>query len=99
MEQSRELDGYRHVVRFVVRPGRAGAGPVVAMVVAIVSGLRFCPDHRSLLMSRYTLPGTNSVHIHHISHPLDAIPEQKLFHPELGRMSLTPAVKIALFIL
>jgi hypothetical protein len=50
-------------------------------------------------MSRYILSGANSVHIHRISHPLDAIPEQKLFHPELGRMSLTPAVKIALFIL
>jgi len=31
-------------------------------------------------------------------HPLDAPPEQKLFHPALGRMSLTPRVKLALFV-
>jgi hypothetical protein len=32
-------------------------------------------------------------------HPLDAPPEQKLFHAELGRMALTPRVKVALFLL
>ena len=32
-------------------------------------------------------------------HPLDAPPEQKLFHAELGRMPLTPRVKVALFLL
>ena len=35
----------------------------------------------------------------HTVHPLDAPPEQKLFHRELGRMTLTPPVKLALFIL
>jgi hypothetical protein len=34
-----------------------------------------------------------------VVHPLDAPPEQKLFHSELGRMALTPRVKVALFIL
>lgn len=34
----------------------------------------------------------------HQIHPLDAPPEQKLFRADLGRMSLTPRAKIALFI-
>ena len=34
-----------------------------------------------------------------VVHPLDAPPEQKLFHRELGRMPLTPPVRMALFIL
>jgi hypothetical protein len=37
--------------------------------------------------------------LHFTVHPLDAPPEQKLFHRELGRMSLTPRVKVALFVL
>ena len=32
-------------------------------------------------------------------HPLDAPPEKKLFRADLGRMPLTPRVKMALFIL
>jgi hypothetical protein len=36
---------------------------------------------------------------HRMVHPLDAPPEQKLFHAELGRMALTLRVKVALFIL
>ena len=32
-------------------------------------------------------------------HPLDAPPEQKLFRASLGRMPLTPRVKMALFVL
>jgi len=32
-------------------------------------------------------------------HPLDSPPEQKLFHTGLGRMALTPRVKVALFVL
>jgi len=36
---------------------------------------------------------------HQQVHPLDAPPEQKLFHAELGRMALTLRVKVALFIL
>jgi hypothetical protein len=39
------------------------------------------------------------VHPHRTVHPLDAPPEQKLFHAELGRMALTRRVKVALFIL
>ena len=34
----------------------------------------------------------------HTVHPLDAPPEQKLFRPGLGRMSLTRRAKMALFI-
>ena len=32
-------------------------------------------------------------------HPLDAHPEQKMFHPGLGRMHLTFRVKVVLFVL
>ena len=46
---------------------------------------------------RFSAPG--SISSHYAVHPLDAPPEQKLFHPELGRMALTPRVKVALFIL
>ena len=35
----------------------------------------------------------------HAVHPLDAPPEQKLFCSDLGRMPLTPRVKVALFAL
>ena len=35
----------------------------------------------------------------HVVHPLDAPPEQKLFRSDLGRMPLTPRVKMALFAL
>jgi hypothetical protein len=45
----------------------------------------------------FSAPG--SMQLHHAVHPLDAPPEQKLFHRELGRMALTPRVKVALFIL
>jgi hypothetical protein len=50
-------------------------------------------------MSGYPLSKPGSIHPHHTVHPLDAPPEQKLFHRELGRMALTPRVKVALFIL
>ncbi len=32
-------------------------------------------------------------------HPLDAPPEQKLFRADLGRMAVTPGVRLALFVL
>jgi hypothetical protein len=50
-------------------------------------------------MTAFPLSNDKSVHDHYAVHPLDAPPEQKLFHRELGRMALTPPVKIALFIL
>jgi len=50
-------------------------------------------------MSTYPLSRSDTPRPHYAVHPLDAPPEQKLFHPELGRMSLTPRMKIALFIL
>jgi len=50
-------------------------------------------------MSGYPLSDSGPIHLHHMVHPLDAPPEQKLFHSELGRMALTPRVKVALFIL
>jgi len=50
-------------------------------------------------MSGVPLLHSESIHSHHTVHPLDAPPEQKLFHGELGRMALTPRVKVALFIL
>ena len=46
-----------------------------------------------------TPSGTASRPLPYAVHPLDAPPEQKLFHAELGRMALTPRVKVALFIL
>jgi hypothetical protein len=45
------------------------------------------------------LSNPDSVHSYLSVHPLDAPPEQKLFHRELGRMALTPRVKMALFLL
>ena len=36
---------------------------------------------------------------HFAVHPLDAEPEQKLFRADIGRMALTPRVKMALFVL
>jgi hypothetical protein len=45
------------------------------------------------------LPTSGLIKLHHAVHPLDAPPEQKLFHRELGRMALTPRVKVALFVL
>lgn len=50
-------------------------------------------------MPTYPLSSAEAPRPHYAVHPLDAPPEQKLFHPELGRMSLTPRMKIALFIL
>jgi len=50
-------------------------------------------------MSRFPLARDGSIMVHHTVHPLDAPPEQKLFHRELGRMTLTRPVKMALFIL
>ena len=50
-------------------------------------------------MSAYPLSNSGSILRHHAVHPLDAPPEQKLFHPELGRMALTPRVRVALYIL
>jgi hypothetical protein len=32
-----------------------------------------------------------------VVHPLDDVPEQKLYRPELGRMRMTLQVRIALF--
>jgi hypothetical protein len=50
-------------------------------------------------MSVFSLSNDNSIHADRAVHPLDAPPEQKLFHRELGRMALTPRVKVVLFIL
>jgi hypothetical protein len=50
-------------------------------------------------MSGNILSEQHPIALHHTVHPLDAPPEQKLFHSELGRMVLTPRVKVALFIL
>jgi hypothetical protein len=50
-------------------------------------------------MSGFLSPTADPSQLHLMVHPLDAPPEQKLFHRELGRMSLTPRVKVALFVL
>ena len=50
-------------------------------------------------MPAFHLSNSESIQGHHAIHPLDAPPEQKLFHRELGRMALTPRVKVALCIL
>jgi hypothetical protein len=50
-------------------------------------------------MSGYPLSEIGPTHFQHSVHPLDAPPERKLFHSELGRMVLTRRVKVALFIL
>ena len=50
-------------------------------------------------MPAFHLSNSESIQGHHAIHPLDAPPEQKLFHRELGRMAFTPRVKVALFIL
>jgi hypothetical protein len=50
-------------------------------------------------MSNFPLSKSGSIPLHHTVHPLDAPPERKLFHAELGRMALTSRVKVALFIL
>jgi hypothetical protein len=50
-------------------------------------------------MSGFRPLKTDTIHVHYGVHPLDTVPEQKLFHRDLGRMSLTPSVKIALFTL
>jgi hypothetical protein len=50
-------------------------------------------------MSGFSTSDAETIGIHLTVHPLDAPPEQKLFHDELGRMALTPRVKVALFIL
>ena len=64
------------------------ASPALASV-ALASG--------ALASGALASPGT--LQSHYAVHPLDAPPEQKLFHRELGRMALTPRVKVALFIL
>jgi hypothetical protein len=50
-------------------------------------------------MSDNPLPNAVSILLHRAVHPLDAPPEQKLFHSELGRMALTSRVKVTLCIL
>jgi hypothetical protein len=50
-------------------------------------------------MSDLRLSNSRPPRMHQMVHPLDAPPEQKLFHAELGRMALTLRVKVALFIL
>jgi hypothetical protein len=45
------------------------------------------------------LPHMDSPRARAMMHPLDAPPEQKLFRPDLGRIALTPRVKMALFVL
>lgn len=50
-------------------------------------------------MNGYSLSGGQPLRRDHSIHPLDAPPEQKLFHSGLGRMALTLRVKVALFIL
>ena len=50
-------------------------------------------------MPDYAAQGIGSMAIQAPVHPLDAPPEQKLFPADLGRMSLTPSVKMALFVL
>jgi hypothetical protein len=51
------------------------------------------------MMPDFPLSTTDSILRQHAVHPLDAPPEQKLFHRDLGRMALTPGVKLALFVL
>jgi hypothetical protein len=50
-------------------------------------------------MRGYHLSNSASIPVHQPVHPLDAPPEQKLFHGDLGRMALTPRVKVTLCIL
>jgi len=50
-------------------------------------------------MSGFSTTDAETSHVHLAVHPLDAPPEQKLFHRDLGRMPLTPRVKVALFVL
>ena len=50
-------------------------------------------------MPGFPLSNADAILLQPAVHPLDAPPEQKLFHRELGRMSLTPRVKVALFVL
>jgi hypothetical protein len=50
-------------------------------------------------MTGFPLSNIDAILPHHAIHPLDAPPEQKLFHHELGRMALTPRVRVALFAL
>ena len=50
-------------------------------------------------MSDVILSNSPPPRVYQVVHPLDAPPEPKLFHAELGRMALTPRVKVALFIL
>jgi hypothetical protein len=50
-------------------------------------------------MSGYPLSSTVPLLAHPAVHPLDAPPEQKLFHANLGRMALTPRVKVTLCLL
>ena len=57
------------------------------------------PALASATLASPALASTGTMQSHHAVHPLDAPPEQKLFHRELGRMALTLRVKVALFIL
>jgi hypothetical protein len=50
-------------------------------------------------MSDFILSNARPPRVQQMVHPLDAPPERKLFHDELGRMALTRRVKVALFIL
>lgn len=50
-------------------------------------------------MSDFPLRNPVEPGFHLAVHPLDAAPEQKLFHRELGKMAFIPRVKVALFIL
>ncbi len=44
-------------------------------------------------------PGLASPGLASVVHPLDDLPEQKLYRPELGRMRMTAPVRVALLIL
>ncbi len=41
----------------------------------------------------------NNTHLFRVVHPLDEVPEQKLSHAHLGRIRMTPAVRISLTVL
>ena len=51
------------------------------------------------LLASNAIASAGTVPPYYAVHPLDAPQEQKLFHRDLGRMALTPRVKVALFIL
>jgi hypothetical protein len=72
------------------RPRFAGLGAAPSFLSWFLGIRRMCV---------FPLSNDNSIHGYHPVHPLDAPPEQKLFHREPGRMALTPRVKVAFFIL